>query len=90
MPPHPPPAACNRSTVRIKATGWIASARDGIRLVASPPQAGLAQLARPDPSELSGTTPMGHLSYALQWFAFALTALLIYALALAKKWRAGG
>jgi surfeit locus 1 family protein len=71
-------------------TGWVASARDGVRLVASPPQAGLAQLARPDPTELSGTTPMGHLSYALQWFAFALTALVIYALALRKRWRSGG
>jgi surfeit locus 1 family protein len=69
-------------------TGWVTSARDGIRLIASPPQAGLAQLARPDPTELSGTTPMGHLSYAMQWFAFALTALVIYALALRKRWRA--
>ena len=69
--------------------GWVASARNGIRLVAWPAQAGLAQLARPDPTELSGTTPMGHLSYAFQWFAFALTALVIYALALAKKWRGG-
>jgi surfeit locus 1 family protein len=70
--------------------GWIASGRTSPRLVASPPQAGLAQLGRPDPSELSGTTPMGHLSYAFQWFAFALTALVIYALALRKQWRGGG
>jgi surfeit locus 1 family protein len=70
--------------------GWVASSRDGVRLVAWPAQAGLAQLARPDPSELSGTTPMGHLSYAFQWFAFALTALVIYVLAIRKKWRAGG
>lgn len=70
-------------------TGWVASGRNGVRLVASPPQAGLAQLVRPDPVELSGTTPMGHLSYAFQWFAFALTALVIYALALRKQWRGG-
>ena len=70
-------------------TGWVTSARDGVRLLASPPQGGLAQLAPPDPNELSGTTPMGHLSYAFQWFAFALTALVIYALALRKQWRGG-
>lgn len=67
--------------------GWVASARNGVRLVSWPAQAGLAQLARPDPNELSGTTPMGHLSYAIQWFAFALIALVIYILALQKKWR---
>jgi surfeit locus 1 family protein len=68
-------------------TGWIASARRGVRLVASPPQAGLAPLARPDPGAMSGTTPMGHLSYAVQWFLFATAALVIYVLALRKKWR---
>ena len=56
--------------------------------VANPPQAGLSQLARPDPSEMSATTPFGHLAYAIQWFAFATTALVIYALALRKRWRA--
>jgi cytochrome oxidase assembly protein ShyY1 len=34
------------------------------------------------------TTPMGHLSYAIQWFAFATIALVIYGLALRKKSRA--
>jgi surfeit locus 1 family protein len=67
-------------------TGWVAGSARGVRLIASPPQAGLAQLEKPDPANVS-TTPMGHLSYAIQWFAFALTAVVIYLLALRKKWR---
>jgi surfeit locus 1 family protein len=66
--------------------GLIAGSGKAVRLIASPPQAGLAQLAAPDPDAVS-TTPMGHLSYAIQWFAFATIALVIYALALRKKWR---
>lgn len=59
------------------------SGKNGVRLVASPPQAGLAQLAAPDPRDV----PNNHLSYAVQWFLFAATALVIYVLALRKKWR---
>ncbi len=55
-------------------------------LVADPPLAGLAANARPDPANL----PNNHLSYALQWFAFAASALAIYALALRKRLAAGG
>lgn len=55
-------------------------------LVADPPLAGLAANARPDPASL----PNNHLSYALQWFAFAASALAIYALALRKRLAAGG
>ncbi len=54
----------------------------GPRLVADPPLAGLEANARPDPSGL----PNNHLAYAVQWFLFAATALVIYALAL---WRRG-
>ena len=50
---------------------------------AAPPQAGLEQLAAPDPNDL----PNNHLMYAGQWFFFALTALVIYVLALRKRWR---
>ncbi len=57
----------------------------GPRLVADPPQAGLAANAVPDPSAI----PNNHLSYAVQWFFFALTALVIYALAVRKR-LAGG
>lgn len=61
-------------------TGTIAP---GPRLVADPPLAGLAANARPDPRDLANN----HLSYAVQWFLFAGVALVIYALALRKRWR---
>ena len=63
--------------------GVIAPAGQGVRLVASPPQAGLDPLAAPDPGDL----PDNHLAYAVQWFFFAATALVIYALALRKRRR---
>ncbi|OCC25107.1 hypothetical protein MB02_05915 [Croceicoccus estronivorus] len=66
-------------------TGWVAPRADGVRLVASPPQAGLASLARPDPHDI----PNNHRAYAVQWFFFAATALAIYLLALRKKLREG-
>ena len=57
----------------------------GPRLVADPPLAGLAANARPDPSDI----PNNHLSYAVQWFLFAATALVIYVLAVRKRLHAG-
>ena len=63
-------------------TGTIApGAGEAIRVIADPPLAGLAANARPDPADL----PNNHWSYAIQWFAFALTALVIYGLALRKR-----
>ncbi|MCZ8135323.1 MAG: SURF1 family protein [Porphyrobacter sp.] len=59
-------------------TGVIAP---GPRLVADPPVAGLQPMARPDPGDL----PNNHLAYAGQWFFFALTALVIYVLALRRR-----
>lgn len=53
----------------------------GPRLIADPPLAGLQASAAPDPSEI----PNNHLAYAVQWFLFAATALVIYALALRKR-----
>jgi cytochrome oxidase assembly protein ShyY1 len=53
----------------------------GPRLVADPPLAGLEANARPDPS----TIPNNHWSYAVQWFLFALVALVIYGLAVRKR-----
>ncbi|MEE4199479.1 SURF1 family cytochrome oxidase biogenesis protein [Erythrobacter sp.] len=53
----------------------------GPRLVADPPVAGLQPLAKPDPREL----PNNHLSYAIQWFGFALTALVIFFLAVRAR-----
>ena len=57
-----------------------------LRVVADPPLAGLEANAAPDPNDL----PNNHLAYAVQWFFFALTALVIYWLALRKKWRDEG
>ncbi len=53
----------------------------GPRLVADPPLAGLQANAKPDPSEIANN----HLAYAVQWFLFAFTALVIYCLALRKR-----
>ncbi len=55
----------------------------GPRLVADPPVAGLQPMAKPDPGDL----PNNHLAYAGQWFFFALTALVIYVLALRRRGR---
>lgn len=57
-----------------KVTGFVAPAKEGARLVASPPTFGLQQLSAPDPRDL----PNNHLAYAGQWFFFALTALIMY------------
>lgn len=57
-----------------------------VRLIADPPLAGLAANARPDPNDI----PNNHLSYAVQWFLFAATALVIYGLALRKRLAAKG
>jgi surfeit locus 1 family protein len=64
-------------------TGRIAGYGDTIRLVAETPQAGLQPLAPPDPGDL----PNNHLAYAVQWFFFAATALVIYVLALRRRQR---
>jgi surfeit locus 1 family protein len=55
--------------------------KTGIRVVADPPLAGLQPNAKPDPKDL----PNNHWSYAIQWFLFAATALVIYGLALRKR-----
>lgn len=53
----------------------------GPRLVVDPPQAGLAANAVPNPSSI----PNNHLSYAVQWFLFALVAVVIYGIAVRKR-----
>lgn len=55
----------------------------GFKIVADPPLAGLEPNAKPDPADL----PNNHLAYAGQWFFFALTALIIYVLALRRRRR---
>jgi len=57
--------------------------KQGIRLIADSPLAGLQPNAKPDPRDI----PNNHLSYAVQWFAFAAIALVIYGLALRKRMR---
>ncbi len=66
------------------ARGLVAPGEHGQpRLIADPPLAGLAPNARPDPRDL----PNNHLAYAVQWFLFAGTALVIFAIALRKRLR---
>lgn len=63
--------------------------RSRMRLVAASPGPGLMASAPPSPD----TIPNNHFSYAIQWFLFALIAVVIYALALRQRWRkevAGG
>lgn len=62
--------------------GWVVPGGESRHhVLADPPLAGLAANASPDPRDL----PNNHLSYAVQWFLFAATALVIYALALWKR-----
>lgn len=63
-------------------SGIIApDARTGMRLVAASAPPGLEPSAPPSLSSV----PNNHRSYALQWFAFAGVALLIYGLAVRKR-----
>ena len=66
-------------------TGMLGPFKKGeAKIVASPPLAGLEASAEPDPN----STPNNHWSYAIQWFLFSLTALVIYGLALRKRLQA--
>jgi len=56
--------------------------RARMRLVAASAPDGLEPSAPPSLSSI----PNNHRSYALQWFAFAGIALVIYALAVRKRW----
>ncbi len=55
--------------------------RTRMRLVAASAPAGLEPAKPPSLNSI----PNNHLSYAVQWFSFAAIALIIYALALAKR-----
>ena len=55
----------------------------GMRLVASSAPPGLEPAAPPSISNI----PNNHLSYAVQWFAFAAIAVVIYVLALRRRLR---
>ena len=56
---------------------------DEAMLVLDTPAPGLRAPARPDPQAV----PDNHLAYAVQWFSFALIALVIYGLALIRRAR---
>jgi hypothetical protein len=56
--------------------------RSRMRLVAASAPPGLEPSAEPSRSSI----PNNHRFYALQWFAFALIALVIYGLAVRKRW----
>ena len=60
---------------------YLAKGTPGGVVIADPPLANLAANARPDPADV----PNNHLAYAVQWFLFAATALIIYGLALRKR-----
>ena len=63
-------------------TGMIAPDREHlIRLVAASPPPGLQPSALPSTASISNN----HRIYAVQWFLFALIALVIYVLALRKR-----
>ena len=65
-------------------TGRLVSGGSIPKVQADVPLEGLEAMAEPDPNDL----PNNHLAYAFQWFFFALTALVIYVLALRKRWLA--
>lgn len=67
-------------------TGVLAPDRDArVRLVAEHPPAGLQPSARPGTGAISNN----HRMYAVQWFAFAAIALVIFLLAWRKRMREG-
>jgi surfeit locus 1 family protein len=77
---HHPPQGWRGGAV----SGTIAPDRQHrIRLVADGAAPGLRPSAAPNPEDL----PNNHLLYAFQWFFFALTAAVIYLLALRRRQR---
>ena len=68
-------------------SGVIDSDRDHlIMLVSAAAAPGLEPSAKPSPADI----PNNHRAYAVQWFLFAGVALLIYALALRRRWSSEG
>ena len=71
---------------RIALVRWFEGRDTELMLVPETPLAGLAPNAPPDP----GSIPNNHFAYAMQWFLFAGTALVIYGIALRKRLAGGG
>jgi len=61
-----------------------------IRLVASTAPPGLDPAGLPSADTAVPVTPTRNRFYALQWFSFAAIALIIYGLALWKRWKENG
>lgn len=59
----------------------VSLGRDYKVVAQTPPVDGLEPLARPNPADM----PNNHIAYAGQWFFFALTALVIFVLAVRRK-----
>jgi surfeit locus 1 family protein len=57
-----------------------------MRLVAATAPPGLQPSAKPDVRSASSISPTGHRNYAITWFALAVAALVIYVLAVRKRW----
>lgn len=63
--------------------------RSRVRLVADGAPPGLLPSRTPDVRSASPITPGGHRLYAATWFSFALIALIIYGLAVRKRFTQG-
>lgn len=72
-----------RDTRNLFARSFGRGAPPAPMLVSDSGLAGLKAPARPDPASV----PNNHLAYAVQWFLFAATALIIYLLAWRRKLR---
>ncbi|TPG20324.1 SURF1 family protein [Sphingomonas koreensis] len=70
----------HRPLIEIAVGGGAPSA---LMLVADTPAPGLEANAGPDLSAI----PNNHFAYAIQWFLFAAVAVVIYGLALRRRWR---
>lgn len=60
--------------------------RSQMRLVAGRPAPGLTASRPPSVEMVSAVSPAGHKGYAATWFSFAVIALVIYGLALRRRW----
>ncbi|HEX6661486.1 MAG TPA: SURF1 family cytochrome oxidase biogenesis protein [Sphingomicrobium sp.] len=63
--------------------------RTRMRLVAATAPPGLEPSRAPSVESVSPISPSGHRMYAATWFALALAALIIYAIAIVKRGRSG-
>jgi surfeit locus 1 family protein len=65
----------------------VKDSKTRLRLVADTPPPGLDRGARPSPENQVSITPARNRGYAATWFGLAAIALVIYGLALRKRWK---